>query len=174
MSRMTVLAWLIVAVGAGLAPVASAACGDLYGTPPVGWAKSLREAQNAAQAKSEAYAIYFCAPESAATAGEGARALAASRVANKNKLITVFDNPAVPYELRKAGISQLVKIIADQRNAKLMARYGAGPNTLVICGPGAERLFIFSGEQCKQTVICSTAKGFPALYAAWLFNAKKS
>ncbi|MGD0093814.1 MAG: hypothetical protein ABSE73_28230 [Planctomycetota bacterium] len=155
---------------------AAAACGNgpgFLGCPPVGWAKSVPAAQAAAREKSEAYAIYFCAPESAATAGEGAAVLALSRVSNKNKILTIFDSPAVANELRKAGIMQLAKVAACESNAALMKQYGAGPNTLVICAPTSERLLAFAGEACKQATISSTVKNFPALYAAWQQSYKK-
>jgi hypothetical protein len=155
---------------------AMAACGNgpgLGGCPPVGWAKTVSAAQAAAQEKHEAYAIYFCPPESAATAGEGSAVLAAARPVNKNKIVTVFDSPAVAYELRKAGVLQLAKVIANERNADLMKQYGAGPNTLVICASTGDKLMAFQGDACKQNTICSSLKTFSSFYASWILNNKK-
>ena len=81
--------------------------------------------------------------------------------------MTVFDAPGVPAELKKAGVKQFAKVVANEQNVELMKKYAAGANTLVICAPNGDKLMAFAGEQCTQSAISSALKQFPALYAAW-------
>jgi hypothetical protein len=92
--------------------------------------------------------------------------MAAKRV-NKNTPTTIFDLPAIPAELRKAGVKDFAKVVASKDNEELMKKYGAAANTLVVCAPTGDKLLSFSGAQCTQANITSTLKNFPAQYAAW-------
>lgn len=87
---------------------------------------------------------------------------------------TVFDAPNVTLELRKAGVKQLAKVVANAQNTELMKKYSAGANTLVICAPNGDRLMSFAGPQCTQSNICSALKTLPATYAAYQQSKKKS
>jgi hypothetical protein len=81
--------------------------------------------------------------------------------------VTVFDAPAVPAELKKAGIKQFAKVVANQQNLDTMKKYGVGPNSLVICAPNGDKLMVFTGDQCTQSAVSSGLKSFPAAYAAY-------
>jgi len=107
------------------------------------------------------------------TAGEGGKKLAAAKKSVWRTPTTVFDTPAVPAELKKAGVKSLAKAVANSENAELMKKYSASANTLVICAPNGDRVMSFGGEQCTRSIICSALKNFPTIYAAYVQSRKK-
>lgn len=98
----------------------------------------------------------------------------AAKKSNPKASTTIFDTPAVPNELKKAGITQFAKIAASKENIEHMKKYGAMPNTLVICAPSGEKLASFVGEQCTQSNVSAFLKSFGANFAAWQKSKKKS
>ncbi|HYG75043.1 MAG TPA: hypothetical protein VEK08_08580 [Planctomycetota bacterium] len=97
----------------------------------------------------------------------------AAKKYNPKAPTTIFDTPAVPNELKKAGISQFAKITAGAANVEKMKKYGAGPNTLVICAPNGDKLIAFAGEQCTQSNVTSFLKQFPQHFQAYMNSKKK-
>jgi hypothetical protein len=137
------------------------------GMPPVGWQKSLDDTKYNAQSKSEPFAIYFCAEECASTAGEGGTVIQNARKSNPKLTTTIWDSPALPTEMKKAGISLYAKVVAKKENAATFQKYGAGINSLVICAPNGDKLALFAGEQCTQSAVISFLKTFPDNFEAW-------
>lgn len=98
------------------------------------------------------FAVYFCAEDKAAYAGEGAAALARYKkeYPNKDAELTAFDRGAVPAELNKAGIQILAKVVNTSANAGIFKKYAATPNSLFILAPNGEKLTSLAGALLNE------------------------
>jgi hypothetical protein len=136
----------------------------------VSWTKTVDDAKSAVASKSEPFAIYFVAPDLENVIGAGSKAAADYKFANKGKNVpqNIWDNPTASDAMKKAGINTFVKIAVTKENMEVCKKYGAGPNTLVICTPDGDKLSIFAGPQCTQCAVTSAMKTFKLQFEAFM------
>ena len=76
---------------------------------------------------------------------------------------TIWENPGLGRELEGAGINTYVKLYVEM-NPQLVEKYGAVPNSLVICSTNGDKLAMFAGAQCTLFAIADWLKNFRAEY----------
>jgi len=136
----------------------------------------LEDAQKTAKAQNHPYAIYFCSGAPAVVAGEGKKAIENFRKANGyTPLPTVFENTLVLENFSAANLNLFVKAPLSQTDPKLIQRYHAVSNTLIVCAPDDEVLAAFVSENCNQTnVVNYLKKSFADNFNAWLSRQPKA
>ncbi len=112
----------------------------------------MADAERSAQASAKVFAVYFCAEDKAAYAGEGAAVQAQYKKEHPNKdmELTAFDRGAVPMELMKAGIQIYAKVVNTSANAGIFKKYSAAPNSLFLIAPNGEKLNSWSGGMLNE------------------------
>ncbi|HYG75654.1 MAG TPA: hypothetical protein VEK08_11675, partial [Planctomycetota bacterium] len=147
-----------------------------YRPRTVPWISSFEDAQTLAQARGEAFCVYFCDPESAKLAGEGPAALAEYKAGHiQTPPPSVFETPLVLAEFQSAGVDLFVKIPAAPENAQLFARYADRLPALILCAPDGTRLGGFTGVECKQTALVKfLSSEFSDVLSQWHASQKAS
>ena len=140
-----------------------------YRPRTVAWAPTVEDAQKSAQANAEPFGIFFCDPDTARLAGEGAKVIADfKRQTGNAPALTPFDTPMILGEFQSAGLRIFAKVASGNGSAELFKRYNAAPGTLVICAPDGSALASFGAEECKQTPLLKfLAKPFKDALKAW-------
>ena len=140
----------------------------------VPWTATLDYAREAALAKMEPYAIYFCSEAAARTAGDGPAAKTEYKKSHdgRSPTDTIFDNSGVLRAFDAAGIAVFVKVPLTAGNAKLAEKWNAHENTLIVAAPNDEKLKVFNREECNENNVAEYLMGFKEKYKMWKWKAQ--
>jgi hypothetical protein len=117
------------------------------------------------------YVLYFCPANSAATAGEGAAAIAEYKKNNSGSspAPTVFESDVLRTWFEASKLEVFIKIPDVEENKNLYRNCNMSSNTLVIYTPTAEKLVVFSGPECNDKKIIAYLKDeFRIKSQAWM------